>query len=280
MRARFESVGNIRTRYLTAGNSEAPPLLLVHGMGVTADMWFRNLDALGEHYWVVAPDLLGHGFTDVVTLSGAPQRQMLDHIMGFLDVLGVDNCFVAGSSFGAAISCLAALEHADRVNKVVIVSSGSVYNEIDQLRSSLKATKENGLSAMTEASVSACRERLGRIQFRRTTVPEEVLLCQVTSYAREGAVDFYAKCLDNYSAMLESPGEERSRFFVRERLAKLSCPALVVAGRNDPRAKVDEAYRVQEMIPECELVVFDECGHQPHVERPDRFNEVIRGFLG
>jgi 2-hydroxy-6-oxonona-2,4-dienedioate hydrolase len=280
LRARFVGVGSVRTRYLTAGEPAHPPLLLVHGMGVTADMWFRNLDVLGERYWVIAPDLLGHGFTDVVTLTGAPQGQMLAHLMSFLDALGVGSCSMAGSSFGAAIACLAALEEPHRVQKVVIVSSGSVYNDIDYLRNSLKATRENGLSAMKEASISACRERLGRIQFRRTTVPEEVLLCQVTSYARDGAIEFYSQCLDNYASMLDAPGDERSRFFVRDRLATLATPALVIAGKNDPRANVDEAYRVQEIIPTCELAVFDECGHQPHVEQPERFNEVVRRFVG
>ena len=66
MRAKFVDVNGVKTRYLHEGSGE--PLLLVHGAGAFADNFYKNIDALGKEYFVCAPDMVGHGFTDPVTL--------------------------------------------------------------------------------------------------------------------------------------------------------------------------------------------------------------------
>ena len=63
MRASFIDVGGITTRYLHAGEDHGQALLLIHGGGVAADTWLRNIEPLGREFAVYAPDNIGHGFT-------------------------------------------------------------------------------------------------------------------------------------------------------------------------------------------------------------------------
>ena len=66
MRARFIDIDGVNTRYLFAGEGNDNALLLIHGGGVAADTWLRNIDALGAEFAVYAPDNVGHGFTDAI----------------------------------------------------------------------------------------------------------------------------------------------------------------------------------------------------------------------
>lgn len=71
MKAAFCEINGIATRYLWAQDGDdRPPLLLLHGIGLSADSWCRNVDALSDGRMVVAADMLGHGFTDPVRPRG------------------------------------------------------------------------------------------------------------------------------------------------------------------------------------------------------------------
>ncbi|MHC4067457.1 MAG: alpha/beta fold hydrolase, partial [Planctomycetota bacterium] len=100
MRIKFVDAGGIRTRLLYAGDPAHPPLLLIHGFGVSADTWLRNIGPLAEAFFVCAPDMVGHGFTDPVDFGGhAPHRQTVDHLCRLADTLGFDSFAVSGSSY-------------------------------------------------------------------------------------------------------------------------------------------------------------------------------------
>jgi pimeloyl-ACP methyl ester carboxylesterase len=72
VKIKFANVGGINTRYICEG--EGPTLVLIHGIGHSADVFYRNIDALARDYFVIAPDLPGHGFTERMDLAGgAPQ---------------------------------------------------------------------------------------------------------------------------------------------------------------------------------------------------------------
>jgi pimeloyl-ACP methyl ester carboxylesterase len=64
MQIKFKTVDEVRMRYLVAGSGKA--VVLVHGIGLSCECWLRNVEALAQRYTVLAPDLLGHGFTDAV----------------------------------------------------------------------------------------------------------------------------------------------------------------------------------------------------------------------
>src|SRR5262249_60245168 len=105
MRVMFVDVGGLRARCLYEGAGY--PLLLIHGGGLSADIWLRNIDALARDFHVCAPDLPGHGFTHALDYGDDPPHpHLVEHLARLVDKLGIDRFAVAGSSFGGLLSGL------------------------------------------------------------------------------------------------------------------------------------------------------------------------------
>jgi pimeloyl-ACP methyl ester carboxylesterase len=103
MRASFADVAGVRTRFFHHGEGDQG-VLLIHGVGVGADSWLWNVEALGQARMAVAPDLLGYGLTGEGSYrEGPPHEAMLDHLAALADHLGLQRLCVVGSSFGANI---------------------------------------------------------------------------------------------------------------------------------------------------------------------------------
>src|SRR5690349_10266102 len=100
---RFVDVDGVQTRCLVAGDDAAPPILLIHGLSLTADIWSRHIEALGGRFRVVAPDMLGHGFTRPVEGAVIDIPAKLRHLLRLTEVLGFRRFAVSGSSYGGLI---------------------------------------------------------------------------------------------------------------------------------------------------------------------------------
>lgn len=276
MRAAFMDVGGIRTRYLSEvrGNT-GTPLLLLHAVGLAGDSWFRNIDALSEDRQVCAPDLLGHGLTDAVDLNGAPPYALTaQHMLNFVDELGWTKFGIVGSSFGASIACTMYLMRPSVVDRLVLVGTASAFSEGEELKAILSASRANAVPTMREASVEACRRRLANICFDDRVVPDELLLSQITAYADPSRVEYYERAI---SAMID-PRVNGSHDVAR-RLEEIQVPTMVIWGKEDQRGSLERHVHAADRIPEGQLVVLEECGHLPYLERPGKFNEVVSGFL-
>lgn len=276
MRAAFIDVDGVRTRYLYEGSG--PPLILLHGVGVSGDTFCRNIDALAAHFTVCAPDMLGHGFTDAVDYQGGPpQPHIVRHLGRLADLLGFKKYSVAGSSFGALIAALMYFDRPERVSKLILIGSGSVFHTAaDQIRT-LQAAFANASTAMGAPTLASCRERLANICYRREAVAEEILLLQLTSYALPDRFAAYKATIQGMIDELSSEAPERHR--VLKRLESIKVPTLVLTGRNDIRAQLSTHEEGVKRIPRAELVVFDQCNHLPYMEYPDRFNETVTKFM-
>src|SRR5580692_7704709 len=101
-----------------AGKPGAYPVLLLHGYGGTADIWIRNIDALGNEFHVVAPDMLNSGFTDLQAIDGPPQGPTVAHMLRLADTLGWKNFCPVGTSYGGLIAALLYFAAPGRVNKL------------------------------------------------------------------------------------------------------------------------------------------------------------------
>src|SRR4051794_13157394 len=100
MYTRFVDVDGAATRCMVAGAPDAPALLLIHGLTLTSEIWVRNIDALSRDFFVVAVDVLGHGFTR--PRDGAPVgfAQKLEHLERFVELMKLQRLSVSGSSYG------------------------------------------------------------------------------------------------------------------------------------------------------------------------------------
>lgn len=273
MQARFVDVNGIRTRYFTSG--KGPPLVLLHGLGISADFWFRNFDSLARTFRVVAPDLLGHGFTDAIELGDRlPQELALAHLKDFVATLRLNRFALVGSSYGAYLASLFSLDCQDLLTHLVLIGDALTVNSDEQVVSTVQQSYLNASKAMGDPTIESCRARLRAIHYSADTVPEEVLLSQITSYARSEVSEFY---LGTIRALANT--ERWTAYQVGGRLGEMRLPVLRVEGCDDPRVDQSRIETTAALSPNCRVVMFQQCGHQPYLEHADRFNSVVTDFL-
>ena len=273
MRAKFIDVDGVNTRYLEAGTG--PAVVLLHGVGMLGDCFHRNMDALAKDYRVIAPDMLGHGFTGYRGFDSLPPPlAMAKHIVALLDTIGVKECCVLGSSLGGLVAGLTHFERPGLVSKLVLAASSSCFNAPEQQEMVLKASAANALNAMKDPTLEGLRTRLRNIVFAESGVSEELLLVQLTSYAYPDRAVAYADTINQIIETIYDPAGQ-----VSHRLDGITIPVLMIAGRDDIRTPVDRQIAGVTRFPSAQLEIYEQCGHFPFLEHPLRFHDDLTAFL-
>jgi len=275
VKVRFIDVGGIRTRCLLAGSEKAYPLLLLHGYGGTADIWCRNIDELGRDFYVVAPDMIGQGFTDPVDTGGRPpQGPTVAHLRALVDKLGLEHFCPNGTSYGALIGALLYFDMPKRVDRLVINGSASCFNDDQALLASYGNVLKNFGPVMDAPSVEACRQGMIKQVYDPATVLEEVLLVMATAYAQPWMKKSWSGQLEGLMKV-----DESRPWQIRHRLKELDVETLVAWGREDPGAVYASAVAAVKQMPRARLVTFEKCGHKPMFEHRAKYHETMREFL-
>jgi pimeloyl-ACP methyl ester carboxylesterase len=260
-----------RVNVLDTGGS-GPPLLFLHGWSSNWQIFLLNIPAFMGTHRCLAIDLPGFGASEMpaepISMQGYAKT-----VDAMCDALGVDCVSVAGNSMGGFIGAELALSFDTRVDRLVLVSAAGLSTE------ELAPGPSLALARLVTAGVPYTRRFeasvVRRPRLRRAAMqwviryPEKlsVPLAQelVLSFGRPGFVPAL-KALLEYS--------------YRDRLARIEIPVLIVWGRNDLLVPVADAYLYQRLIGDnARVEIFDDTGHAPMVERPSRFNELLRGFL-
>jgi pimeloyl-ACP methyl ester carboxylesterase len=262
-------VGGLRLCYQEAGAGEA--VLVLPGLGTSIDYWQYLIAALAPHYHVLAVDLPGFGKSDKPD-AGYELSWMADEIIAFLDAKGVRRASVVGGSMGGHLGLILALDHPERVSKLVLM--GSVGNW-------------EAPGPLLDAAI--------RMLWRDDLA---------TNFLRERWPEFYAKMFKRQTPLTEAifhydmalradarkyapQGRASSRAFrsilyssCRDRLGEVACPVLLVWGEEDTIHKAAEVgMYFREHLPDSRLVVVPDAAHEVMVDQPDVFNGLVLRFL-
>ncbi len=273
MQVSFVDVDGIRTRYIHEGSGD-DTLLLIHGYGISADAWARVIDPLAVHYTVVAPDILGHGFTDFKDPGavGAPLF-MARHLVKFMDLVGIKRCAIAGSSLGGVLAPLIYFERPDQVTHLILDGIHTPVTDAGTLGAdTVRASMANGSKAMSNATWRSCIDRMANICHDPAKSPTDIALIQVTIYAQDDR-------LSSYLAIGESIIDHADDDATRIRPENIKVPTLFICGRDDVRVPSDVVISNHERIVGSEVNIFDDCGHLPEIEHPQKFIDTVSAFL-
>jgi len=256
----------ILTNYLDAG--EGDPVVLVHGSGPGVSAyanWRLTLPALTEGVRVIAPDMVGFGFTERPLEARYDLQTWVAQLIGLLDALGIERAGLVGNSFGGAIALAAAARHPDRVDRLVLMGSVGVPFPITE-----------GLDAVWgyEPSFEAMRRIMDYFAYSRELVTDELAEVRYRASIQPG---FH----ESYGAMFPAPRQRWVDSMVTpdELIRALPHRTLIVHGREDRVIPLQTSLRLLELIPRSELHVFGQCGHWSQIERADAFNALLLSFL-
>jgi pimeloyl-ACP methyl ester carboxylesterase len=250
-----------KIRYTEAGSG--PVVVLLHGLGGNSANWAFNVPALSQKYRVIVPDQVGFGRSDK-PLINYRVATYVDFLDKFLEGLKVERATLVGNSMGGWVAALYALKHPSKVERLVLVDAAG-----------FAPPKEFSLSALAGLNPST-REQAkmlaGLVFFNPLFKSDAAVDAMLEQRLTAG---------DGYTIQSLVESIHRGEDMLDGRLAAIKQPVLIVWGREDGLTTLArEGERFKREMPHAQLVVFDQCGHVPQVEKAAEFNAAVLKFLG
>lgn len=260
------SAGGIDTNYHDAGRGGTVLLLHGSGPGVTAwANWRLAIPALAERGRVLAPDIVGFGYTERPAGIRYNLGTWVRHAADFLDAVGAESVDVVGNSFGGALAIALAIRHPARVRRLVLMGSAGVRFELTE-----------GLDAVWgyTPSVENMRRIMGVFAHDRSLISDELAELRYRASIRPGYQEAFAQ-------MFPPP---RQRWVdglasSEDDIRALDKETLIIHGREDRVIPAATSYKLFELIERSQLHVFGRCGHWTQIEHAARFNRLVANFL-
>jgi pimeloyl-ACP methyl ester carboxylesterase len=280
IQSRMVKVGDLWTRYLSAGPESGPgqgiSLVLLHGGGESALAWRWVLPQLAERYRVLAPDLPGSGESDLLEArysAGLFGRFVAD----FLDTLHVTRAVVVGHSLGGLAALQFALEAEERVRALALVASAGLGQEVNPIVKFLTLPGIGDWSTLWAITPLGQLQRLGWRAWGCFAHPAEV---PAGWYADQFWMGLRPGLLwDQLTVSRSLIDGQGQREIVRDRLSDLRVPTLILWGNSDPIIPVAHARESVRRLRHGRLTIIPDCGHMPQVERPGLFLEALDQFM-
>ena len=271
-----EALG-VRTRYLEAGPPDAPPVVLLHGLGATNASLLPCLTDLALDHRVLAPDLPGFGQSDAPKASYSP-AWFAAWLEDFQRRTGSRPAVLLGNSLGGRIALEAGLEHPCSVRGLVLLTPSPAFRRLRQWVPAVRLLRP-GLARLPiplphRAAVEGIRgmfsdpDRLPRSWY--DAAGDE---CVRVFRSPAHRVAFFSCARHIY---LEDAYGRRGFW---DRLPALLPPALFVWGDRDRLVPSSFARHVAAALPGAGSIVLEDCGHVPQFECPQETMAMVRGFL-
>lgn len=265
----YLDAGGIQTRYIQAGDPSKPLVLALHGVGGHAEAYSRNFGPHGEHFWFVAIDMLGHGWTDKPAID-YQVKDYAEHVLAVLKALGRSSAMLTGESLGGWVATYLAVHHPDVVEKLVLNTSGGWTAHPEVMARLKKLSNE----AACDPSWERIKARLEFLMCDKAMVSDDLIETRRAIYAQPG----FAATMERIMC-LQDMEIRRTNMITEEQYRSIKAPSLVVWTSHDPTATPEEGRQISEMIPGAQYVVMNECGHWPQFEDADEFNRLHINFL-
>jgi pimeloyl-ACP methyl ester carboxylesterase len=261
--------------YRCAG--EGPAIVLVHGITSTSATWERVMPYLATQFTVIAPDLIGHG------RSAKPRG---DYSLGayasgvrdLMVALGQESATFVGHSLGGGIVMQLAYQFPERCERLVLVDSGGLGKEVNLLlRAATLPLSEVVLPLLASTRLLDAGRSLGRFLGRfglhaGTDIAE--LARGHASLEDPGARAAFVHTLRTIVDPMGQRVSATDRLYLAENI-----PFLLVWGARDPIIPVEHGLAAHELVPSSRLELFEEAGHFPHLDEPQRFLDVLLEFF-
>ncbi|MGO9928030.1 MAG: alpha/beta fold hydrolase [Mycobacterium sp.] len=273
----FRTIHGYRRAFRVAGSG--PALLLIHGVGDNSAAWEPVHAKLAQRFTVIAPDLLGHGESEKPRADYS-LAAFANGMRDLLAVLGIERVTVVGHSFGGGVAMQFAYQYPELVERIVLVSAGGVANDVSfALRLAAMPMGSEALAVLRVPGAMpairlfgrAIESALGSTKFGRDAADIVDLL--------EGFQE--PRALSAFARTLRSVVDARGQFVTmldRIRLVQ-PIPVQVIWGEDDFVIPVDHARTAHAAIPGSRLEIFENSGHMPFHDHPDRFVEVVERFI-
>ena len=253
-----------RFSYMEAGRKDAPPLVLLHGVGANSMHWRFQLAGLSDRYRVIAWNAPGYVLTDALRADTPTCRDYADAVADFLAALGIGRTAILANSFGARVAQCFGAHYPDRIVRMVLTGAGIGQRDLPD------ADRQKAIAAR-QAQIGAGGYGFGaRVAALLSTKasPETIALVQDVLRAT------------NPVGFMQAVRFGLSNTYLPDFADRLTMPVLLIQGAEDRVNPTEHnAAILAKALPNARLIVLDGAGHLPEVELPGRVNELTAAFL-
>lgn len=252
-------VNGVRMAYRTAGSAEQPALVLIHGFPLDSAMWDAQLAGLATRCFVVAPDLRGHGESEVPS-GPYSMDQHADDVAALVDALGIRRAVVGGLSMGGYVAEALWRRHSARVSGLALID-----------------TRANADTAEAKAGRDAS---IGRVRERGVGILAEEMMPRLLAPQHQGDTEI-ARALDAMIRRQPAEGMIGALQALRDRpdatalLPTVNVPSIVIVGEADAITPVSVSQEMEAALPDVRLVVIAGAGHMTPMEVPEEVNLAL-----
>lgn len=277
----LEMDNGARVHYRDQGNPEGAPIVLIHGSNASLHTWEPWVSLLGDEYRIITLDLPGHGLTGGVPDADYSSQAQINTVAAVASHLAVAEFVLGGNSMGGGVTWRYALEFPEQVQAMILVDASGLPE--------WWAARRNQNSEDDNEGPIAFR-LLGQPWFRaiaRYIDPYQLVVQGVnTSYNNSPVVD--QALIDRYYELSLRAGTRDAtlaRFGNRRGwnetfdLSVLTQPTLVMWGKEDALIPASTATQFAEVVPNTTVIIYDDVGHIPMEEIPERSATDVREFL-
>jgi 2-hydroxy-6-oxonona-2,4-dienedioate hydrolase len=254
------TVYGAKIHYIEAGSG--PVVVLLHGLGGDATNWQFNIAALAQHYRVIVPDQIGFGQSDK-PLINYRIATYVDFLDAFLKATNVERASLVGNSMGGWVAASYALAHPERVERLVLVdAAGYAF---------APGFDTGQLIKLNPSTREGMKELVSRVFYNKVIFMSDAFIdASLTARIRAG---------DGHTIRSITESIIRREDFLDNRLSAIKQPTLIIWGRQDGLLPLADGQRFQKEISGAQLIVFEQCGHVPQVEKALDFNAAVLKFL-
>lgn len=260
MSEKFVQIDGNKIRYLESGDHKKT-LVLVHGLGASAERWIKVIPLFEKYFHVIVPDLIGFGFSEK-PLTDYTIDFFTNFLQKFLKTLKIQNPIIIGSSLGGQISAEFTAENSQDVEKLILVSPSGIMKQstpaLDTyIMAALYPNPQNAQNAfeMMEISGNAIDEKVTDDFVSRMKMPNAKLAFMSTILGLKNAP------------------------VITKKLQTIDVPTMIIWGSDDPVIPIKFADEFVSSIKNCKFFRMDGIGHTPYVQDPQSFVSEILKFL-
>ncbi len=262
---------NLSTRVLDTGGG-GPPLILIHGLAASIEIWDRIIPTLAKHFRVIAFDLMGYGQADRPDAAyDAPI--FVEQLKGLMDALSFERAHLVGSSLGASLIVRFSEGNLHRIDRAVLAAPGGFGRGVHPI-----------LRIPTLPIIG--------YQMGRPLKPTNIVAVKLAMADQRNATSDLISIADRYSKMagghrafvrtlkaVIGPLGVKDRDSFEAQAHRLNRPTLVVWGKQDRLFSCRQSDRAMEVLPNATRLMLDQCGHYPQWEKPDAFAAAVERHL-
>lgn len=248
-----------KIQYVEAGSG--PTVILLHGLGGSSQGWQFNIAPLAEKFHVIAPDQIGFGKSDK-PLVNYRIRTYVDFLDQFCKQLKIERATLVGNSMGGWIVAAFTAAFPERVDKLVLVDAAGYTPP-----KTLDTRTFYGLNPTTREGMKLLA---AKVFYNKAFLTDAAIDQAIAARLAAG---------DGYTINSITESIIRGEDFLDGTVNTIKRPTLIVWGREDGLTPVSDAQRFNKDIAGSKLVVFDQCGHVPNIEKAGEFNAALLKFL-